>query len=191
MCVCRYLYQCCWSNSDNAGVGSCGCLREEELVVMLHDLQICQSVVPHRPALASGASQSSAWSTLEVVVARQPRPSRDQDQSPRTRLGGRGLQTSTSPVLHNTLTIIVKLLVAFEAGSDYWWSVGILNDLEVKIPSALCLRPRQDRAKVWLIPRQDWNLQKVVRLDDYSMTSLSFTKVSLQQRIKQTPRKSE
>lgn len=31
-CVCRYLYQRCWSNSDNAEVGSCGRLREEELV---------------------------------------------------------------------------------------------------------------------------------------------------------------
>ena len=146
VCVCRYLYQCCWSNSDNAGVGSCGCLREEELVVMLHDLQ---SGVPRRPALASGASQSSPGSTLEVVGARQPKPSRARAQSPRTRPGGGGVQTSASPLLHNTLTIKVKLLVCiwirrwllfFSWDSDRSWSQNLkrsLSEIEARSSESL------------------------------------------------------
>lgn len=59
VCVCarRYLYQCCWSNSDTAGVGACGYLREEELVWCVRDLKnvtqmflagLCSQVKHHK-----------------------------------------------------------------------------------------------------------------------------------------------
>lgn len=70
VCACRYLYQCCWSSSDNAGVGSCGCLREKVPVWCVHGLKTHHSD-PCWPAEASEASQYSVWGDITFNCAYQ------------------------------------------------------------------------------------------------------------------------